>query len=102
MNDFLQLCFAGLALGSRYALVAVGFVIIYKATGVINFAQGSMVTLGAYLETSALREFAAFAAPAARPKRPPPWGLTAPAPPGVLFAAALLAGLSVRPVEGFI
>jgi branched-chain amino acid transport system permease protein len=49
MNDFLQLCFAGLALGARYALVALGFVVIYKATGVINFAQGAFVTLGAYL-----------------------------------------------------
>jgi branched-chain amino acid transport system permease protein len=49
MTDFLQLCFAGLALGSRYALVALGFVIIFKASGVINFAQGALVTLGAYL-----------------------------------------------------
>lgn len=49
MTDFLQLCFAGLALGSRYALVALGFVVIYKASGVINFAQGALVTLGAYL-----------------------------------------------------
>jgi branched-chain amino acid transport system permease protein len=49
MSDFLQLCFAGLALGSRYALVALGFVVIYKASGVINFAQGALVTLGAYL-----------------------------------------------------
>jgi branched-chain amino acid transport system permease protein len=49
MTDFLQLCFAGVALGARYALVALGFVIIYKATGVINFAQGAFVALGAYL-----------------------------------------------------
>jgi len=49
MTDFLQLCFAGLALGSRYALVALGFVVIFKASGVINFAQGALVTLGAYL-----------------------------------------------------
>src|SRR5687767_15704693 len=49
MTDFLQLCFAGLALGSLYALVALGFVVIYKATGVINFAQGGLVLLGAYL-----------------------------------------------------
>ncbi len=49
MTDFLQLTFAGLALGARYALVALGFVVIYKATGVINFAQGSFVALGAYL-----------------------------------------------------
>ncbi len=48
MNDFLQLCFAGMALGARYALVALGFVVIHRATGVINFAQGSIVALGAY------------------------------------------------------
>jgi branched-chain amino acid transport system permease protein len=49
LKDFLQLGFAGLALGSMYALVALGFVIIYKATGVINFAQGGLVVLGGYL-----------------------------------------------------
>lgn len=49
MTDFLQLVFAGLALGARYALVALGFVVIYRATGVINFAQGAFVALGAYL-----------------------------------------------------
>jgi len=49
MSEFWQLIFAGLALGARYALVALGFVIIYRATGVINFAQGGLVALGAYL-----------------------------------------------------
>jgi branched-chain amino acid transport system permease protein len=49
MDEFVQLCFNGLALGARYALVALGFVIIYRATGVINFAQGALVALGAYL-----------------------------------------------------
>ena len=49
MTEFLQLCFNGLALGARYALVALGFVIIYRATGVINFAQGGLVAIGAYL-----------------------------------------------------
>lgn len=49
MSEFLQIAFAGLALGARYALVALGFVIIYKATGVINFAQGALLALGAYL-----------------------------------------------------
>ena len=49
MEDFLQLVVAGLALGARYALVALGFVIIYRATGVINFAQGGLVAVGAYL-----------------------------------------------------
>lgn len=49
MSDFLQILFAGTATGARYALVALGFVIIYKATGVINFAQGALLALGAYL-----------------------------------------------------
>lgn len=49
MTDFLQLVAAGLALGSRYALVALGFVVIYRATGVFNFAQGGLVALGAYV-----------------------------------------------------
>ncbi|MDN5858120.1 MAG: branched-chain amino acid ABC transporter permease [Pseudonocardia sp.] len=49
MTVLLQNVFAGLALGATYALVALGFVIIYKATGVINFAQGGLLALGAYL-----------------------------------------------------
>ena len=49
MTEFLQLLFNGAALGARYALVALGFVIIYRATGVINFAQGGLVAVGAYL-----------------------------------------------------
>ena len=49
MTDFLQFVFAGLGLGARYALVALGFVVIFRATGVINFAQGGLVALGAYI-----------------------------------------------------
>lgn len=49
MTKFLQLCASGLALGAVYALVALGFVVIYRATGVINFAQGGLVVLGAFL-----------------------------------------------------
>ncbi len=49
MSDLLQLAFQGLALGAIYALIALGFVIVYKATEVINFAQGELVLLGAYL-----------------------------------------------------
>jgi branched-chain amino acid transport system permease protein len=49
MDKFLQLSFAGTAEGVRFALVALGFVIIYKATHVINFAQGGFVVLGAFL-----------------------------------------------------
>jgi branched-chain amino acid transport system permease protein len=49
VSAFLTNVFAGLALGSTYALVALGFVVIYKSTGVINFAQGGLLALGAYL-----------------------------------------------------
>ena len=46
---FLQLVVQGLVTGSVYALVALGFVLIYKATSVINFAQGEFVLVGAYI-----------------------------------------------------
>src|ERR1044072_2110154 len=49
MSTFLTNVFAGLALRSTYVLVALCFVVIYKSTGVINFAQGGLLSLGAYL-----------------------------------------------------
>lgn len=49
MRDFAQFAIAGLSLGSVYALICLGFVVIYRATGVVNFAQGGLVVLGAYL-----------------------------------------------------
>jgi branched-chain amino acid transport system permease protein len=49
MNQFVTLFVGGLFLGAIYALVALGFVTIFRATGVINFAQGSMLLLGAYV-----------------------------------------------------
>lgn len=45
----LQLLFSGLSIGSIYALVALALVIPFKASGVLNFGQGEMVTLGAYI-----------------------------------------------------
>ena len=38
----------GLFIGGAYSLVAIGFVLIYKSSGILNFAQGYMVMLGAY------------------------------------------------------
>ena len=49
MNQFVTLLVGGLFLGGIYALVALGFVTIFRATGVINFAQGSLLLLGAYV-----------------------------------------------------
>jgi branched-chain amino acid transport system permease protein len=49
MTEFLQLLVGGVAVGFQYALVALGFVIIFKATHVVNFAQGGFVMIGAYI-----------------------------------------------------
>jgi branched-chain amino acid transport system permease protein len=46
MAQFLQYAFSGLTVGAVYALVALGFTLIYNASGVINFAQGEFVMLG--------------------------------------------------------
>jgi branched-chain amino acid transport system permease protein len=48
MDIALQLLFTGLGVGSIYALVALGFVLIYRATNVVNFAQGDFAMLGAF------------------------------------------------------
>ncbi|HBX42868.1 MAG TPA: branched-chain amino acid ABC transporter permease [Deltaproteobacteria bacterium] len=45
----LQLVISGLVIGSIYSAVALGFVIIYKATRVVNFAQGELLMVGAYV-----------------------------------------------------
>jgi branched-chain amino acid transport system permease protein len=48
MSQFIQLTVYGLANGAILALAALGFVLIYKATSVINFAQGEFLLVGAY------------------------------------------------------
>jgi branched-chain amino acid transport system permease protein len=48
MTDFIQLVFSGLATGSIYALVALGFTLLWQAAGTINFAQGEFVMLPAF------------------------------------------------------
>ena len=45
----LQLALSGLSIGSIYALVGLALVLPFKASGIVNFAQGEMVTFGAYL-----------------------------------------------------
>ena len=48
MADFMQQVVAGLASGSIYAALALALVLIHRATGIINFAQGEMATLSTY------------------------------------------------------
>jgi len=49
MTFFFQLFVTGLALGMMYALIAIGFVIIFKCSQAFNIASGQIVMLGAYL-----------------------------------------------------
>ncbi|MEV6394438.1 branched-chain amino acid ABC transporter permease [Streptomyces sp. NPDC051907] len=64
----------GLALGSVYALIALGFVVIFKASGVMNFAHGSLLLFGGYV-TARLHDAIGFV-------------------PAVLVGAALAAALA--------
>ena len=54
MNNFLQLVIAGLATGAIYALVAVGFTLLWQASQTINFAQGEFVMLPAFFALAAM------------------------------------------------
>ncbi|MFK4528412.1 hypothetical protein ABIF90_006393 [Bradyrhizobium japonicum] len=48
MLDFVQQLVSGVALGCVYGLIALGFVLVYKATEVVNFAQGDLMMLGGF------------------------------------------------------
>ena len=48
MSQLVSAVITGLGLGAVYALIAVGFVVIYRATGVLNFAQPGLLILGTY------------------------------------------------------
>jgi branched-chain amino acid transport system permease protein len=52
LSFIFQVLFAGLAVGAIYALVSLGFVLIIRATNVVNFAQGDFAMLGAYAMVS--------------------------------------------------
>ena len=49
MTDFFQLLFSGMATGCIYALAALGFTLLWQASGTINFAQGEFVMLPAFI-----------------------------------------------------
>src|SRR5437764_11556660 len=57
MAYFFQLVFAGVAVGCIYALIGLGFAIIFKASEVINFAQGELLLVGAYIISSGVFEW---------------------------------------------
>jgi branched-chain amino acid transport system permease protein len=68
VSQFIELLISGLMLGCIYGLIAMGFVIVFKATNVVNFAHASIVMLGAFLVAKwhgSLGFFGAIAASAA-------------------------------------
>jgi branched-chain amino acid transport system permease protein len=69
MADLFQLLVNGLAIGSVYALAAIGFVIVYSATGVVNFAAGQFVMLGTFAGVAMLVNARDRRRPARRPQR---------------------------------
>ncbi len=78
MAFFIQLVFNGIALGCIYALIALGFTIIFKASEVVNFAQGEFLLVGAYIVTAGVFE----------------WGLN--------FFLALLLGIVITVIIGIL
>jgi branched-chain amino acid transport system permease protein len=84
-----QLIVSGLALGALYALVALGFVIQFRATGTLNFAHGAFLVLGAYF-TSKLVVSAGL----------PFWAGSLAAIAAMVALAMLLERLLVRPMLG--
>jgi len=59
MADLLQLVFSGCAVGAIYALAALGFTLLWQASGTINFAQGEFVMLPAFVMLFFLKVFGA-------------------------------------------
>ncbi len=57
MEQFIQLTLTGLTSGAILALAALGFVLIYKSSDIINFAQGEFLLMGAYVIYSMISQF---------------------------------------------
>lgn len=77
MTDILQTFVSGIALGCLYAVLALGFVVVARASGILNLAQGSFVVLGAYLAFALINQL-----------HLPFWA-------GVIIAMLLVAGFAV-------
>src|SRR5215211_8956488 len=89
MDKFIQLTTSGIADGAILALVALGFVLIFKSSDVINFAQGELLMVGAYLTYTTIGQI----------------GLAWPLGVGLAVALSALAGvlieqLVLRPLIG--
>lgn len=80
MSTLISLLASSISLGGVLALVSVGFLLLYKATGVLNFAHGDLVTLGAYVAIWVIAE----------------WGLPSVAAYALALIALFLVGVIVE------
>jgi len=83
LHNYVQLTLDGLRAGSIYALMAMGFVVVYSVTGIINFAQGEFVMLGAMICLSVD-------------------GMKLPLPPALKLLAAIFAGVALTTLIGIL
>lgn len=86
-SEALQFALSGVTIGSVYAVVALGFTIVFRASGVVNFAQGQFVMLAGLLAVRLLA------------LRIPLWAAAAGAVVIVAGTAAAVHALTVRPIE---
>lgn len=86
MHYFLVILTSGLLAGLMYAMVAIGFVLIYKASGVFNFAQGAMVLLAALVFVTLTEHGVPF------------WAAFIAAAAAMIFVAFLIERLVLRPL----
>jgi len=82
-EQYVQLTLDGLSGGSIYALIALGFVVIHSVTGIINFAQGEFVMLGAMLSVTF-------------------YNLNLPLPPALKLGLAILLAIAVTTLVGLL
>jgi branched-chain amino acid transport system permease protein len=87
--QFVQLVISGIAQGCIYGLIALGFVLIYKATETVSFAQGELMMLGAFFGLAAMT-FMGF----------PFWLAVVSAIAGMALFGVLLERIVVRPILG--
>jgi branched-chain amino acid transport system permease protein len=96
VDFFLALLIKGLLTGAIYALVALGFVLVYKATGIINFAQGELVMFAGFFAAAAVGRYGLPALVAL------PLTVVAMAGLGVGVAHGVLRTMVGRPILGVI
>jgi branched-chain amino acid transport system permease protein len=89
MSEFIEYSLLGLLSGGVTALIALSFVLIYKGTGVVNFAVGEVMMLGAYLYYAGAETF-----------KLPPWMAFAVSMAIIGILAILVERAVLRPLSG--